>query len=198
MQVSVTFRHMNATDALRQYAEDKIDKALRKYLRSPFDAHVVLSAERHQHNCDVTVSVSGHTIKGTERNNDMYSAIDRVGDKLERQVRRYKDKLRNHKPSALDAGLRAPEVLISLLDQQDLLPAANGVEAEPEPAPEPKVLETKTVTAQPMSVDDAVMSLDLSQAAFLVFTNKATNGIAVVYRREDGKYGLVDTKPPGQ
>jgi putative sigma-54 modulation protein len=194
MQVAVTFRHMDATEALRQYAEDKIDKALRKYLRSTFDAHVVLSTERHQHNCDVTVSVSGHTIKGTERTTDMYSAIDRVGDKIERQVRRYKDKLRNHKPSALDAELRAPEVLISLLDQQDLLPTAT--EPDPEPEPEPKVLQTEIVTAKAMSVDDAVMALDLSQSQFLVFTNRATNGVAVLYRREDGKYGLVDTKTP--
>jgi putative sigma-54 modulation protein len=194
MQVSVTFRHMDATEALRQYAEDKIDRALRKYLRSPFDAHVVLTTERHQHNCDVTVSVSGHTIKGTERTTDMYSAIDRVGDKIERQVRRYKDKLRNHKPTALDAELRAPEVLISLLDQQDLQPTAT--EPDPEPEPEHRVLETEIVTAKSMSVDDAVMNLDLSQSQFLVFTNRATNGVAILYRREDGKYGLVDTKTP--
>jgi putative sigma-54 modulation protein len=194
MQVAVTFRHMDATEALRQYAEDKIDKALRKYLRSTFDAHVVLSTERHQHNCDVTVSVSGHTIKGTERTTDMYSAIDRVGDKIERQVRRYKDKLRNHKPSALDAELRAPEVLISLLDQQDLLPTA--AVPDPEPEPEHRVLETEIVSAKLMSVDDAVMNLDLSQSQFLVFTNRATNAVAVLYRREDGKYGLVDTKTP--
>jgi putative sigma-54 modulation protein len=194
MQVSVTFRHMDATEALRQYAEDKIDRALRKYLRSPFDAHVVLTTERHQHNCDVTVSVSGHTIKGTERTTDMYSAIDRVGDKIERQVRRYKDKLRNHKPTALDAELRAPEVLISLLDQQDLQPTAT--EPDPEPEPESRVLQTEIVTAKAMSVDDAVMNLDLSQSQFIVFTNRATNGVAVLYRREDGKYGLVDTKTP--
>jgi len=193
MQVSVTFRHMDATEALRQYAEDKIDKALRKYLRTHFDAHIVLSTEKHQHNCDVTVSVSGHTIKGTERTTDMYSAIDRVGDKIERQVRRYKDKLRNYKPTAQDAELRAPEVLISLLDQQDLLPLSSTT-AEAEKAPEPKVLKTETVVATPMSVDDAVMNIELSQAPFLIFTNKATSAIAILYRRDDGKYGLIDTK----
>lgn len=195
MQVSVTFRHMDTTEALRQYAEEKIDKALRKYLRTSFDAHVVLSTEKHQHNCDVTVQVAGHTIKGTERTTDMYSAIDRVGDKIERQVRRYKDKLRNHKPSAHDAELRAPEVLISLLDQQDLLPLSSTT-PEAEVAPEPKVLKTETLVASRMSVDDAVMALELSQSPFLIFSNKSNNGIAVLYRRDDGKYGLIDTKPP--
>src|SRR5262245_49248556 len=111
MQVSVTFRHMDATEALREYAEEKIEKALRKFLRTPYEAHIVLSTERYQHLCDVTVLVSGHTIKGSEKSEDMYTSIDKVGDKIERQVSRYKDKLRNHKPKPQDTELSAPEVL---------------------------------------------------------------------------------------
>jgi putative sigma-54 modulation protein len=191
MQVSVTFRHMDATEALREYAEEKIDKALRKFLKTTYEAHVVLSTERYQHLCDVTVLVSGHTIKGSEKSGDMYTSIDKVGDKIERQVARYKDKLRSHKPSSLDAAFKVPEVLVSLLDQQEA-PSEGGA---PEKAPEPKVLKSETVVARPMSIDDAVMAMDLSQAPFQVFTNSQTGGVAVIYRMPDGKYGLVDTKP---
>jgi putative sigma-54 modulation protein len=192
MQISVTFRHMDATDALRGYAEEKIEKALRKYLKTPFEAHVVLSTERHHHVCDVTVLVAGHTIKGTEKTDSMYSSIDKVGDKIERQVSRYKAKLRNHKPSHHDAELRAPEVLLSILDQADA--PAPKVEGEEHAPPENRVTKTDVLVANPMTVDEAVMALDLSGSAFLIFTNRATQGVSVLYRVEEGKFGLIDTK----
>lgn len=195
MQVSVTFRHMDATNALKEYVEEKVEKALRKYLRTTFDAHVVLSAERHQHLCDVTVAVAGHTIRGSEKSGDMYTSIDKVADKIERQVSRYKDKLRNHKQTPQDAELRAPEVLVSLLEQQDLEQAAQ-IDTPPQAA-EPKVLKTETMSALPMSVDEAVMAMELSQSSIMVFTNSATGGVSVLYRRpEDGKYHLIETAPP--
>lgn len=194
MQVTVTFRHMDATEALRGYAEEKVEKALRKYLKTPFDAHVVLSTERHNHVCDVTVLVAGHTIRGTEKSDSMYSSIDKVGDKIERQVSRYKSKLRNHKPSPHDAELKAPEVLLSILDQAEVVQESSAPGAEEAPAPQNRVLKTETVTATPLSVDEALMELDLSNAAFKIFTNRATGGVAVLYRAEEGKYGLIDTK----
>lgn len=198
MQVSVTFRHMEPTEALKEYAEEKIEKALKKFLKTPFEAHVVLSTERYHHLCDVTVLVSGHTIKGSEKSDDMYTSIDKTGDKIVRQVARYKDKLRNYKPTPQEAELKAPEVLVSLLDQQDEIPevSANGAEAEVSvSASEPRVLRTESVVARPMTVDQAVMEMDLSGSSILVFTNQENQAISVLYRRQDGKYELIDTRP---
>src|SRR5215813_10619035 len=98
MQLSVTFRHMDATEALKEYARDKVDR-IRKYFPDPIKAHVVLACDRgYNHVADVMITLhNGIVIKGEETTEDMYSSIDLVMAKIERQVRRYKEKIRNHK-----------------------------------------------------------------------------------------------------
>lgn len=194
MQVSVTFRHMDPTDALKGYAEEKIERALKKFLRTPFEAHVVLSMERYQHLCDVTVLVSGHTIKGSEKSGDMYVSIDRVSDKIERQVSRYKDKLRSHKRNHHDEELTQPEAIVAFLDREEEREEENARARAIEES-QPKVHQSKTVVADPMSVDEAVVAFEGSEEPFVVFTNRETQEVSVLYRLEDGKLGLVETKP---
>src|SRR5580698_2275402 len=98
MQMSVTFRHMDATEALKEYAQDKVDR-IRKYFPDPIKAHVVLDCERGYNHCaEVVITLhSGLVIAGEETTEDMYSSIDLVMAKIERQVRRYKEKIRSHK-----------------------------------------------------------------------------------------------------
>jgi putative sigma-54 modulation protein len=96
MQVIVTFRHMDKSNALRDYAIEKTER-LNKYLHEPVEVHWVLSVEKIRHIADATVVAGGVTIKGQESTQDMYSAIDAVTDKLEKQVRRHKDKVKHHK-----------------------------------------------------------------------------------------------------
>ncbi len=102
MQVIVTFRHMDKSDALRDYATEKTER-LNKYLNDPVEVHWVLSVEKIRHIADATVVANGVSIKGQESTQDMYSAIDAVADKLEKQVRRHKDKVKHHKMHG-DAG----------------------------------------------------------------------------------------------
>jgi putative sigma-54 modulation protein len=98
MQVSVTFRHMPPSPALRDYAAEKVSHVVEKYVRSgELEAHVVLSIERYWHIADFTIGFAGMRVKAEERSEDMYSSIDLAMDKVERQVRRYKEKLRDHK-----------------------------------------------------------------------------------------------------
>src|SRR6478609_6420040 len=98
MQLSVTFRHMDATEALKEYAREKVDR-IRKYFPDPIKAHVVLACDRgYNHVADVMITLhNGIVIKGEETTEDMYSSIDLVLAKIERQVRRYKEKIRDHK-----------------------------------------------------------------------------------------------------
>ena len=96
MQVVVTFRHMDKSDALRDYATEKSER-LAKYLHEPVEVHWVLSIEKIRHIADATVVAGGVSIKGQESTQDMYSAIDAVIDKLEKQVRRHKEKIKHHK-----------------------------------------------------------------------------------------------------
>ena len=107
MQFSVTFRHMEATEALKNYAKDRLGR-IKKYFPDPIACHVVLSTERHNHRVDVNLQLhNGFKVAGHESTENMYSSIDLVSAKIERQVRRYKDKLREHKPRELAAVPRA-------------------------------------------------------------------------------------------
>lgn len=97
MKLSVTFRHMDTSEAIKQHVEDKLDR-LNKYFPDPVAAQVVLSTERHRHQIDVSITLSnGTAIKGKEVADDMYTAVDLVMDKIDRQIRRYKDKVTSHR-----------------------------------------------------------------------------------------------------
>ncbi|MBE0598799.1 MAG: ribosome-associated translation inhibitor RaiA [Desulfuromonadales bacterium] len=176
MQIAVTFRHMEASDPVRAYVEEKLGR-VKKYIDEPIEVQVSLSVEKKiRHNADVTITAKGITIKGSEETNDMYAAIDAVVDKIERQLKRYKEKLKAHKPSAgrerrLEKSVVAAESL--------------------ETGAAPVVIRSSSFDVKPMSVEEAVMQMDLLNKDFLVFTDDRTEEINVVYRRKDGNYGLI-------
>lgn len=198
MQFSVTFRHMESTDALKQYAEERMQK-IKKYFPDPIACHVVLSTERHNHRVDVNLQLhNGLQVAGHEATDNMYSSIDLVVAKIERQVRRYKDKLRDHK---VRADMTPLPVSHSVLQDDWIEPAS---EHEPSPPEEreaaaaegdgvPRVVTREKFHAQPMEVGEAIMQLNLLHEQFLVFRNAETAQVNVVYRRDDGSYGLIET-----
>ncbi|MFO7738699.1 MAG: ribosome-associated translation inhibitor RaiA, partial [Desulfatiglandaceae bacterium] len=96
MEITVTFRHTEPIESLRTYAEEKISK-IKKFLDSPMEAHIVLTVEKFRHQADVTLSLDGARIKAVEETADMYSAIDQVIDKLEKQVKRHLSKIRSRR-----------------------------------------------------------------------------------------------------
>jgi putative sigma-54 modulation protein len=89
MKVSITFRHLEPTDALKEYVNEKVGR-IQRYLPGPADASVVLSTERHLQDCDVTISGAGKTFNSSESSDDMYASVDRAVDRIEKQVRRAK------------------------------------------------------------------------------------------------------------
>ena len=189
MQFSVTFRHMDATDALKGYAKDRLEK-IRKYFPDPIMIHVVMSTERFHHKVDVNVQLhNGFKIAGTETTENMYSSIDLVSAKIERQVRRYKDKLRAHK---VERELEPVPIVHSVLTEPGA-DAANGSAGEHAEATDqarmPVVVTRETVRAEPMSASEAIMQLNLLHAPFLVFLNDQTGHINVVYKRTMARTG---------
>ncbi len=178
MQINVTFRHIEPSPPLREYAEEKISR-IKKYVEEPIEAHIVLKVEKFRHIAEVTIDANGLRINGAEETDDMYSAIDLVADTIEGQVRRNKDKFRKRK-----SGGGAREFLAS---------AEMGGTVVPEDDHERRVIRTEQVNAKPMDVEEAVMQLNVSNGEFLVFTNRLTNRINVLYRRKDGHYGLIET-----
>ena len=195
MQLSVTFRHMEASEAVRQYAREKVEK-IKKYFPDPIFAHVVVGTERgYQHAVDVHIQLhNGLAIKGSETTEDMYSSIDLVMAKIERQVRRYKDKIRHHKAREGLSEMSVQHHLLESDGENGVTQAANA-NAEPSaPVRQAKITQTDKYAAQALHVDEAVMQLDLLHQNLLVFKNHDTGQINVVYRREDGNYGLIETQ----
>ncbi|MBM4331432.1 MAG: ribosome-associated translation inhibitor RaiA [Deltaproteobacteria bacterium] len=177
MQVSVTFRNTESKEVLREYVQEKLAK-LRKYLDHPLEANVVLAVEKHRHIVEVTLLANRITINAQEENEDMFSAIDRVTDKLERQVLKYKERIRRHKTHS-----SLPE----LSWRMDVYAPDSFDEGG-----DPKVIKSKKLLAKPMSVDEAVMQMDLLNNEFLVFTNANSKSLNIIYRMKDGHYGLIE------
>ena len=172
MDITVTFRHVDSTESLKEYAEDKISK-IDKYFDYPVEAHIVLTAEKFRRMADVTLNVNGAVLKAEEETEDMYSAIDQVMDKIEIQVKRYRDKIRSRRSKSES----------SLIGQTDEI-ADSGME-------EPSIVPEKLV-AKPMDPEEAAMQFTMSQQDFLVFRNSRSGEINVIYKRKDGNLGLIE------
>jgi ribosome hibernation promoting factor len=172
MPVTVTFRQVRPTDALRQYAETKIER-LQKFLSRPIDGHVVLSVLKRRHIAEFIVTSGRMSFTATEETGDLYSAIDLAIAKLERQVARRttKRKSRKHDGSVVAAAV---------------LPTSR-MRGRPGPT-----IETERVAVKPMSVDEGVLQLNLLKKDFFLFKNAATDTLSVIYRRRDGNYGLIE------
>ena len=176
MQVSVTFRKVEPSETVRNYATDKLHR-IKRYVEDPIEAHVVLSVEKFRHLAEVTINANGLLINGAEETGDLYSAIDMVIDKLEAQIKKHRRRLRQRKG---DGGARG-QMKTSVLRQEE------GLEEE-----SPQVIKTEQVYAKPMDVEEAVMQLELARSEFMFFTNSKTKTINVLYRRKDGHYGLIE------
>jgi len=179
MRIAVTFRHVPPTPALRAYAEDKLDKHVRKYLRRPTDAHVILSVSKQRHVAEITLQADHVTMFAQEETHDLYSAIDLALDKLEHQAQKLKAKRRSHKgPAASRRETRAV--------------GAEAPARGDRRTGHPEVIRREEVFAEPMSLEEAVEQLRRSRDEVLVFRRASDQGLAVLYRRRDGKFGLIE------
>lgn len=168
MNIIVNGRHLEVTPALRQYAEDKIGR-FTKYISNISEAIVTVSVEKHRQKAEVLLKVNGYMIQAEGATGDVYSAIDGVVEKLEKQVVKYKEKLSDHRKG----------------DKKVVAPAA-------EPVREGRILKHKKFDMKPMTPDDAVEQMDMLGKDFFVFTNLSSGEMNVVYLRKDGNYGLIE------
>jgi len=173
MQTSVTFKNIDPTDTLKSYVRDKLDR-FDRFLDNPAEANVVLLVEKFRHIAEININGDRLTINGKEETNDMYSAIDMVLDKLEKQIKKNKQKIRERRP-----GVNAKN--IGLMEADTNLPDEEIV----------REVKIKNIEYKPMDVEEAVLQMDLLSDNFLVFTNARSDRVNVLYRRKDGHYGLI-------
>ncbi|MBN2693953.1 ribosome-associated translation inhibitor RaiA [bacterium] len=188
MQISVTFRKTDSSDALKEYAVKKVGK-LQKYLNSSFEADVILEAHKNHHLASVNISSNtGINIQGEEQSDNMYASIDLVIAKLERQIKKHRQKLRefsNTTPSKMaKLNVYAPESFYE--DSQA------DEELDEHASLTPTIIKTENVAAEYLTVEEAVMKLEFQKQDFLVFTNKASNQISILHLRKDGNYALIE------
>ncbi|MFQ5881298.1 MAG: ribosome hibernation-promoting factor, HPF/YfiA family [Candidatus Methylomirabilales bacterium] len=170
MQILLTGRNLEVTEALRRYAEEKVGR-LQKYLDRITSAHIVLSLEKYRQIAEVTLRVRDLTIRGEESTEDLYASINLVVEKLERQLQKYKGKILSH---ANRSG-RAVGMMASRVEEDG-----------------PRVVKTKHFAMKPTTLDEAILQMDLLGHNFYVFYNAQTDEVNVVYRRRDGDYGLIE------
>ncbi len=185
MDITVTFRHMDPIESVRDYAVEKVSK-IDKYLDTVSEAHIVLSIEKFRHTADVTLSLDGTRIKGVEETEDMYSAIDQVMDKIEKQVKKYLSKIRTRRSSdsIKDGGI--PEEAPAGSEEAEEEESMSAGEEEGLP------IEVERRVAMPMHPEEAAMQLSMSQRDVYVFRNPRSKEINVLYKRSDGRLGLIE------
>jgi len=175
MQTSFTFRNMEAAEWLKDYADKKLSK-IERYMDKPVSATVTLSIEKFRNVAEVNLSAKGINLQGREEAKEMTLAIDNVMDKVERQIKKYKQKTRNHK---------------------DVTSRSENVDADADEYDEydenSKVVETKKVVLEPMSLEDATLEMDESKKMFVIYRDSSSEKVSIIYRRGDGKYVLIET-----
>ncbi|MEC0183474.1 ribosome-associated translation inhibitor RaiA [Paenibacillus peoriae] len=182
MNLTVRGQQIEVTDALKDYVDKKFSR-LEKYFDAPptSDGSVTLSTTRDLHTVEVTIPLPGLVLRAEDESDDMYASIDAVVDKLERQIRKNKTKL-NRK-------FRQKGSLKTLFVED---PAGNVVVAEDAELDELEVVRTKRFLLKPMDVEEAILQMNMVGHNFFVFANIDNEEVSVVYKRNDGKYGLIE------
>lgn len=170
MKIIVRGKNMEVTAALKDYVEKRLGK-LEKFSENLQDGNATLSVIRGRHRIEVTIPVNGWLLRGEEETDDMYSSIDLVSEKLEKQIDKYKGRLNRKSKN----GVKVVN--------------GGGVTESYEA---PKVLRTKKFAIKPMSVEEAIMQMNLLGHSFFVFSNSETEEVNVVYSRRDGNFGHIE------
>jgi len=178
MKISITLRNTEAGETWqKEYVDDRLRK-LKKYIDHPVEAHIVLSVEKFRNVAEINLMANGLNVNAKEEAKDMHLAIDNAVDKIERQLKKHKDKIRAIKAKAANS---------------EETRALDALAEESEDVKDVKVVETRKIILDPMSVDDAVMQMETSKNRFIVYRDSSTEQVSVIYRRDDGKYGLIET-----
>jgi putative sigma-54 modulation protein len=177
MKISVTFRNTEGDDWHKKYIDQKLKK-LEKYLDTPVEARVVLSVEKFRNVAEVNLMTNGQILNAKEEAKEMSLAIDNAIEKIERQLKKRKERTLGHKTNAARLeGAETREVYPDDVDE----------------AQEVRIVEMRKVVLKPMSLEDAIMEIDISRNRFVVYRDSSTENVSIIYIRDDGKYALIET-----
>jgi putative sigma-54 modulation protein len=175
MELNITARHLKLTSAIADYAQKKLDKA-KKYLDHLIWAQVVLDVEKTRHIAEFVIHASGHTFTAKEESADLYAAIDLASDKMDMQLRRYKERRRPQR--GLHNSARAPwsELVAPLSETSD-----------------GRISSVRKMRLSPLSLEDAIRTMEQSDSAHWIFLNKDNERVTVIYRKPDKTFGVIES-----
>ena len=180
LKFNIRGENIEVTPAIREYVEAKVEK-VERYFNEDVNATANVNLKVYndkQTKVEVTIPMKNVTLRAEERNNDMYAAVDLIVDKLERQIRKHKTKVNRKFRDREGAGVYFAAV------------AKNGAEVEEE---EYQVVRTKQFDLKPMDQEEAILQMNMLGHDFYIFTDAESDATNIVYKRKDGKYGLIET-----
>ena len=176
MKYNIRGDKMVVTEAIRDYAEEKLGKLEKYFKDDDITANVLTRVRGNSQIVEVTIPTSKFVLRSEEENEDLYAAIDLVSDKLERQIRKNKTRLnRNVKENAREFNF-------------------DYVIEEAEEEAKEKIVKRKNIEMKPMDEEEAILEMELLGHSFFVYKDMDTNNVCVLYKRKDGDYGLIETK----
>jgi putative sigma-54 modulation protein len=173
MKIHFTGRQIDVSPALRKVAEDRLGK-LDKFLDHLMEAHVILAVEKRRHRAEVVVHGRHVTLSAAGETADMYSTLSLVADRLERQAKKHRNKIKVKKKR--DGARTSPRRIAKAA------PLADAA----------RVVRVDSAPLKPMSVEEALLQLAGTEREFLVFCHASSRRVSVLYRRKDGNYGLIE------
>lgn len=186
MQLSVKGKQIDVGDALRQHVEEKLGDIVGKFFSHSLDAAVTFSREGHMFRADITVHAGkGITLQSSSTAGEPYPAFDQAADRVSERLRRHKNRLKKHHQDPQD--VKAAQV------QSFILNSKIEDKTEPEGEDNPLVIAEMTTTIEVLTVSEAVMRLDLGELPALMFRDRTSNELNMIYRRTDGNIGWVDS-----
>jgi ribosomal subunit interface protein len=189
MRIQVSGKQIDIGDALRSHVEGRLNEAVAKYFDRPVDAVVTFWRDRHEFVADSSVHLStGMTVQATARADEIYTCFEGSVDRMEKQLRRYKRRLKDHHHHRQEPIETAGAPSYILAGTQE------GVDGEEPESLQPVIVAEMETKVQFLSVGEAVMQMELAGAHLLVFRNDAHGGVNVVYRRDDGNIGWIDPR----
>ena len=188
MRIQVSGKQIDVGDALRTHVEDRLEEAVGKYFDRPVEAVVTFSKEAHEFVSDLSVHLpTGLTVQAKSRANEIYASVEGCTERMDKQLRRYKRRLKDHHRSRENPieAIGAPSYILAGNDHAE--------DAEPETL-QPVIIAEMETRVPNLSVGEAVMQMELAGAPLLVFRNEKHGGVNVVYTREDGNIGWIDPR----
>lgn len=194
-RVEIVGRHVQVTEAMKNYALEKISK-IERFHPHVLDVHVVMDIQKLEHSVSIVIHFSHTKIKVHASSNDMYTSVDKAVDKLRMLLRRWKDKIQDHHAKSRSI----VDMQVNVLERPyDELEEFNGdiAAANEKQSSEswlPKVIGTSTRPLKTLTQQEAVMKIELSGDQFLIYRDEASRKLQILYRRKDGNYGLIQVE----